>query len=89
MVKKVPLRKCIACGNMYDKRELIRVIRSSEGVYSIDFTGKANGRGAYVCNSEECINKCLKTRALNRAFKENIPDDIYRKLSEEYEQSKN
>lgn len=89
MVKKVPLRKCIACGNMYDKRELIRVIRSSEGVYSIDFTGKANGRGAYVCNSEECINKCLKTKALNRAFKENIPDDIYRKLSEEYEQSKN
>ncbi len=72
MVKKIPMRMCIVCHNMVDKRELIRIIRNKDGEYSLDTTLKANGRGAYICNNPECFAKMIKTKALNKAFKEKI-----------------
>ena len=83
--KKIPKRMCIACKEMFPKRDLIRIVRNSAGEYSLDFTGKANGRGAYICNNRDCIEKCIKTRALNRSFSENIPDEVYERLREQYE----
>lgn len=89
MVKSVPMRMCIVCKTMVPKRELIRIIRTKDGVYSLDFTGKANGRGAYICDNTDCIKRCVKTKALNRAFKENVPEDVYEKILGEYAEHKN
>ena len=81
--KKVSLRRCIGCGEMKDKRELIRVIRTKENEISIDATGKKNGRGAYMCCSSECLKKAIKTRGLERSFKTSIPQDVYIELEKE------
>ena len=85
MVKKIPMRMCIVCHNMVDKRELIRIIRNKDGEYSLDTTLKANGRGAYICNNPECFAKMIKTKALNKALKENIPQEVYGKIQGEYD----
>ena len=81
--KNVSLRRCIGCGNMIDKKELIRVIKTKENEISIDITGKKNGRGAYMCNSSECLNKAIKSRGLERSFKTSIPQDVYKELEKE------
>ncbi|MBE5935977.1 MAG: YlxR family protein [Lachnospiraceae bacterium] len=81
--KKVSLRRCIGCGNMIDKKELIRVIKTKDNHISIDVTGKQNGRGAYMCNSSECLNKAIKSRGLERSFKISVPQDVYRELEKE------
>ena len=81
--KKVSLRRCIGCGDMIDKKELIRVIKTKENEISIDITGKKNGRGAYMCNSSECLNKAIKSRGLERSFKTSIPQDVYKELEKE------
>ena len=81
--KKVSLRRCIGCGSMIDKKDLIRVIRTKENDISIDITGKKNGRGAYVCNSSECLKKAIKSRGLERSFKVSIPQDVYTELEKE------
>ena len=65
------------CHNKYDKSELIRIVRTPDGEFIIDSTGKAQGRGAYICKSRECIEKCIKKRALNKSFKTNVPDELY------------
>ena len=80
--KKQPQRMCIACREMKDKKDLVRFVKFGEAVV-LDKTNKQAGRGAYVCNSEECIAKCIKTKALNRAFKTNISEDVYNKLKEQ------
>ncbi|WP_297631365.1 YlxR family protein [uncultured Clostridium sp.] len=82
-VKKVPLRMCTGCSEMKPKKELIRVVRSKEGEVSIDLTGKKAGRGAYVCRSEECLNKAYKTKRLSRNLEVAISEEIYNKLREE------
>lgn len=82
-VKKIPLRMCTGCSEMKPKKELIRVVRSKEGEVSIDLTGKKAGRGAYVCRSEECLNKAYKTRRLSRNLEVQISEEIYNKLREE------
>jgi hypothetical protein len=69
---------------MKDKKELIRVVRDAEGKVFIDKSGKANGRGAYVCADEQCIAKCAKTKALNRAYKQPVDEQYYKALLEEY-----
>ena len=79
-MKNNPQRTCIACRKKGDKRDFIRVVKTPEGNFVLDKTGKINGRGAYVCNSSECIAKCKKTHALDRAFKQEISDQIYDKL---------
>ena len=81
--RKIPLRKCLGCNEQKEKRELIRIVKSKDGDISIDFTGKMNGRGAYICHSEECLAKVRKNKSLSRAFKENVSAEIYDKLSEE------
>lgn len=81
--KKTPQRMCVACREMRDKKQLIRIVRSPEGEISLDFTGRKNGRGAYVCPNAECIEKCKKTKALSRTFKQEIDDAVYDRLLEE------
>jgi len=85
MTKKIPLRQCTGCREMKPKKELIRVVRSPEGQISLDFKGKAPGRGAYVCHNPDCLKKALKTRALDRALDIKIPEEIMASLSEQME----
>ena len=76
MQKKIPMRQCLGCREMKPKKELIRVVRSPEGEISLDFRGKANGRGAYVCPNGDCLKKAVKARALERAFSCRIPQEV-------------
>lgn len=85
MQKKIPMRQCLGCREMKPKKELVRVVRSPEGQISLDFRGKANGRGAYVCRSPECLKKAIKAHALERAFSCQIPEEIYVQLQAEME----
>ena len=84
-VKKVPQRKCIVCQDRDNKKELMRIVKNKEGEIFIDLTGKANGRGAYICKDSECLKKAIKSKALNRAFKMEVPDEEYEKLLVELE----
>ena len=81
-MKKIPVRKCIACGIQKPKKELIRVVKNNENEVSVDFTGKANGRGAYICKDKACFDLAIKKNAFNRALETKIADDIYEKLKE-------
>jgi len=92
--KKIPLRKCTGCNEMKPKRELIRVVKLPDklsesgeilekGSVELDFTGKKPGRGAYICNSLDCLNKAIKGRRLEKAFSCQIPDAVYQSLKEE------
>ena len=82
-MKKIPQRKCVGCGEMKSKKELIRVVRSPEGDISLDLTGKKAGRGAYVCPEKECITKAYKGHRLEKALEKQVNDDMYKKLLEE------
>ncbi len=84
MGKKIPLRKCISCGEMKDKKEMMRVIKTAEGEISLDFTGKKNGRGAYLCKTEVCLKNAKKNKGLERSFKMQIPDEVYENLEKEF-----
>jgi uncharacterized protein len=81
--KKIPMRMCTGCGEMKPKRELVRVVKNSEGEISLDLTGKAQGRGAYVCRSIDCLKKARKSRRIERSFKCRIPDELYDKMETE------
>lgn len=83
--KKTPLRMCIVCKEMKPKNELLRIVRNPEGEFLFDKSGKANGRGAYICAEGDCVERCLKKKLLNKAFKSNLDESVYAKLSEEYE----
>lgn len=74
---------CVGCGEMFDKRSLIRVVKSPEGEISIDLTGKKNGRGAYICNNTECLKKAKKRKSIERAFSMKIDDSVYDEMEEE------
>lgn len=86
MPKKIPMRQCLGCREMKQKRELIRVVRSPEGEISLDFRGKKPGRGAYVCPNEVCLKRIRKSRALERAFSTAIPAEVYDALEAQMEQ---
>ena len=88
MKKKIPMRQCLGCREMKPKRELIRVVRSPEGEISLDFKGKAPGRGAYICPAPACLKQAIKAKALERAFSTQIPEAVYEKLNEEMEAEK-
>lgn len=81
--RKIPLRKCIGCSEMKDKRELVRIVRNKEGEISVDLTGKKPGRGAYICKSIDCLNKAQKAKRLERAFSTAIAPEIYDALRSE------
>lgn len=83
MTKRTPLRKCVGCGEMIVKKDMLRVIRTKEKEIKLDPTGKENGRGAYLHFSRECLEKAVKSRGLERSFKMSIDGDIYKKLDEE------
>lgn len=85
MPKKVPMRQCTGCREMKPKRELIRVVRSPENEIALDFKGKAQGRGAYVCKSQECLKKAIKSKALEKSLEVSIPDEIYSQLKAQME----
>ena len=84
--KKLPLRQCIGCGEMKIKKEMIRVLKTSEDEILLDTTGRKNGRGAYLCPSMECFKKAVKSKGLERSFKMAIPKEVYETLEKEMEQ---
>lgn len=84
-VRKQPQRACIGCGEMKDKREMIRVLKTPEGEFTLDSTGKKNGRGAYLCRSGACLERAVKTKGLDRSFKMSVPKEVYDALREEME----
>ena len=84
-MKKILVRTCIGCNNAKPKKELIRIVKSSDGEVSIDFTGKKNGRGAYVCRDISCLEMAIKTKRLSRAFEMPIENEVYEKLKVEIE----
>ena len=83
--KKIPMRMCLGCGEMKTKRELIRVVKSPEGEILIDKTGKKSGRGAYVCDSLDCLKKARKARRFEKAFSCQISEEIYNTMEKDME----
>lgn len=83
-VRKVPMRKCVACQEMRPKREMIRIVRTPEEEVLIDTTGKKSGRGAYICATEQCFTAARKNQALEKALKMRISPEIYDQLAQEF-----
>ncbi|MBU5669073.1 YlxR family protein [Peptoniphilus sp. MSJ-1] len=79
-IRKIPMRTCIGCREQKPKKDLIRVVKNKEDEIFIDKTGKANGRGAYICNDKNCLEKAVKSKALNRAFSTEISKETYEEL---------
>ena len=79
-VKKIPQRLCLGCQEVHPKKELIRIVRSPEGEYSVDPVGKKPGRGAYICPKEECFSLAVKGHRFSKAFKENIAAEVIEDL---------
>ena len=82
-LKKIPLRMCLGCNEMKPKNELIRVVKDPEGNISLDFTGKKNGRGAYICRSKACLENAIKSKRIERSCSVAIPNEIYNSLEKE------
>ena len=85
MQKKIPQRQCMGCRERLEKRQLIRVVRTPEGHVQLDFSGKCNGRGAYICPKAECLKKAQKSKALDRSLEVEIPQEVYDRLTREIE----
>ena len=84
MERKVAIRQCVGCAAKGDKRDMIRVVRTPEGDITLDFKGKMNGRGAYLCKNPECLTKAFKNKGLERAFKTSISEEVINRLKEEF-----
>ena len=89
MQKKIPQRQCMGCRERKEKRQMIRVVRTPEGNVTLDFGGKMNGRGAYICPDPECLKKALRSKALDRSLEVTIPEEVYIRLEKEMEGAKN
>ena len=85
MPKKIPQRQCMGCRERKAKREMIRVVREPDGNVSLDFGGKLNGRGAYICPDPECLKKAIRSKALDRSLEVTIPEEVYARLNKEME----
>lgn len=83
MQKKIPQRQCVGCRERKAKRELIRVVRGTDGVVSLDFSGKLNGRGAYMCPNPACLKIARKAKSLERSLETAISDEVYARLEKE------
>ena len=83
MPKKQPLRMCVACREMKEKDDLLRIVKPKDAEPFVDKTFKANGRGAYICKCKECLAKAQKSKALQRAFKQNVGQEIYEEIGRE------
>ncbi len=84
--RKIPMRKCVGCGEMKPKKELLRVLRTEDEGFVLDTTGKKNGRGAYICYSRDCFQKAVKNKGLERSFKQAVPAEVYGHLEKEMEE---
>ena len=84
--KKIPLRKCVGCGEMKPKKEMLRVLRTTDEEFVLDATGKLNGRGAYLCRQTACFEKAEKSKGLERSFKQSIPTEVYERLKKEMDE---
>lgn len=78
--RKIPLRRCVSCGENKQKKELIRVVRNTNDEIEIDMTGKVNGRGAYVCRKTECIELAGKSKKLSKSLEKEVPEEIFQEL---------
>ena len=85
MQKKIPQRQCMGCRERKNKRDMLRVVRQTNGEVTLDFGGKVNGRGAYVCPNVECLKKARKSRALERCLEVEIPQEVYDRMEREME----
>ena len=85
MQKKIPQRQCMGCRERKNKRDMIRVVRSPEGNVSLDFGGKLNGRGAYICPNADCLKRAIRSKALDRSLEITIPEEVYNRLEKEME----
>lgn len=83
--RKLPVRQCLGCRGHFDKINLIRVVKNKQLEINLDFSGKMQGRGAYICKNQTCLNKAIKSRAISRAFSMQIPDEIYAGLQSQME----
>lgn len=81
--RKIPRRQCVGCGEMKNKKEMIRVLKTNEDEIVIDASGKKNGRGAYICPSLECLELAIKNKGLERSLKVSIPQDVYSQFKKE------
>lgn len=79
----MPVRRCVGCGEGKPKKELVRVVKNSDGEISLDLTGRKPGRGAYICKKSACFEKAQKRKSLNRAFECSIPDEVMESLARE------
>lgn len=79
-MKKVPQRTCMGCNAKKEKRELIRIVKNNNGEINIDFTGKMEGRGTYICKNEDCLNKAMKNKRITKVFEKEITKEIYEKI---------
>ena len=86
MQKKIPQRQCMGCRERKEKRQLIRVVRKTDGSVCVDFSGKVSGRGAYICPDKACLNKALKSKSLERSLEVAIPEEVYGRLEKEMDQ---
>ena len=86
MPKKIPIRQCMGCREQKAKNELLRVVRAPDGTVSLDFRGKASGRGAYICRSADCLRRAVKSRALERSLETAIPEEVYLRLQQQMEE---
>ena len=89
MQKKIPQRQCMGCRERKNKRDMIRVVRCTDGTVRLDFGGKMSGRGAYVCPSMDCLKKAIRSKALDRSLEVTIPEEVYRLLEKEMEDGAN
>ena len=85
MQKKIPQRQCMGCRERKEKKQLLRVVRCTDGTVILDFSGKVSGRGAYVCPDPECLKKARKTRVLERSLEVEIPQEVYDRMEREIE----
>lgn len=82
--KKVPERTCVACREMKPKKEMLRIVKNAEGKIFLDFSGKAAGRGAYICGAEDCIKRLSKYKLLHKTFSVDVPQTVYAEIEEEF-----
>lgn len=84
--RRVPMRRCVGCGEMKPKKELLRILKTEDEEFVLDTTGKKNGRGAYICYSRDCFRKAVKNKGLERSFKQAVPAEIYGRLEKEMDE---
>ena len=85
MQKKIPQRQCMGCRERKAKKDMLRVVRGTDGTVTLDFGGKLNGRGAYICPDPNCLEKARKSKSLERSLETAIPEEVYQRLTKEME----